>query len=582
MKTTTTTKQRLIGRVPNAQKLRLGVLLGCLLLPAALLALAKSNPHHQLAILSLQFSILPTRLSTVEERSISKQPGANLTSLSLPMKAIQEQTDSVANQTTLSLPLKGTKESSTDSVANLASPSLPPKGSQEHSDSVAIDTQVVNSSTPSQEQPLALKLKENNITFDETNASLTQAIYGKQAPSRTSEQVYQVSGNSTVPESKLICDRSEPRSDTCSMLGDVRVLGKSSTILLASPSPWENSTLEIRPYARKWETAVMETIKKISLKPAPDAEHVPACSVNHSVPAVVFSTGGFLGNVFHDFTDVLVPLFATSHRYRGEVQFLATDFNAGWIDRYRHILKRLSRYRIINMDADDQVRCFPEARVGLESHKVFGIDPSRTPNGYSMLDFKQMLRDAYSLNKVSTKKIVKQSKKKPRLLMILRKGSRSLTNAKAVIRMARAAGYKVVAAAPEDMRDLSRFARIVNSCDVMVGVHGAGLANMVFLPTNASVVQIIPWGGLKWACRHDFGEPAPEMGLNYVEYEIKEEESSLIEEYPRDHAVFTDPESIQKQGWNMLWSIFLNKQKVRLDVGRFREVLLEIYQTLKQ
>lgn len=366
------------------------------------------------------------------------------------------------------------------------------------------------------------------------------------------------------------------------MLGDVRVLGKSSTILLVSPSSWANSTLEIRPYARKWEPPVMETIKKISLKPAPDTEHTPACSVNHSIPAVIFSTGGFLGNVFHDFTDVLVPLFATSHQYQGEVQFLATDFNAEWIDRYRHIMKQLSHYQIINMDADDQVRCFPEARVGLESHKVFGIDPSKTPNGYSMLDFKQMLRDSYSLNKMSTKKIAKQSKKKPRLLMILRKGSRSLTNAKAVIRMARATGYKVVATVPEDMKDLSRFARIVNSCDVMMGVHGAGLANMVFLPTNASIVQIIPWGGLKWACRHDFGEPAPEMGLNYVEYEIKEEESSLIEEYPRDHAVFTDPESIQKQGWNMLWSIFLNKQKVKLDVGRFREVLLQVYRSLKQ
>ncbi|KAH7658569.1 Glycosyltransferase 61 protein [Dioscorea alata] len=147
--------------------------------------------------------------------------------------------------------------------------------------------------------------------------------------------------------------------------------------------------------------------------------------------------------------------------------------------------------------------------------------------------------------------------------------------------MARRSGYKVVTAGPEETRNLTKFAHTVNSCDVMMGVHGAGLANMVFLPMNATLIQIIPWGSLKWACRHDFGEPAPDMGIRYVEYEIKEEESSLIEQYPRNHAVFTDPLSVQKQGWNALWSIFLNKQKVKLDVGRFRPVLLEALRFLK-
>ncbi|KAJ6795617.1 Uncharacterized protein M6B38_225620 [Iris pallida] len=555
-----TTKQS-SGRQANVQKLGLGALLGCLLLlPVALLSLTKSSSHHYF------FPISSLQLSTVDEAAVSKQPpGANLTSLSLPLKAIHDRTDSVANRTTLSLPLKGTKEQ-TDTVA----------------DEKDAETNASLTQAPSGKQ------SQDQLTSEE----LVYQASSSQRPSEQ-EEAHQVSSeklekiNQTTPaivaKSELICDRSEPRSDTCSMSGDVRVLGRSSTILLSSLSSANSTTLKIRPYARKWEAPVMATIKELSLKPASEhSTRTPGCSVNHSVPAVVFSTGGFLGNAFHDFSDVLVPLFATSRQYRGEVQFLAADFNPKWVYRYRHILKQLSRYRVVDMDADDEVRCFPEAHIGLRSHRVLGMDPSKTPNGYSMLDFKRMLRASYSLNRASATKIGRRSKKKPRLLVILRNGSRSLINAKEVIRTARDIGYKVVTTAPEDTEDLARFAQVVNSCDAMMGVHGAGLANMVFLPTNASVIQIIPWGGLRWACRHDFGEPAPDMGLNYVEYEIREEESSLIEEYPRDHAVFTDPESIQKQGWNVLWYIFLHKQKVKLDVGRFREVLLQVYQSLKQ
>lgn len=326
----------------------------------------------------------------------------------------------------------------------------------------------------------------------------------------------------------------------------------------------------------------MQTIREVTISPSPDSSRAPACSVKHNVPAVIFSTGGFLGNFFHDFTDVLVPLFVTSRQFQGEVQFLVTDFNVNWINKYRPVLKQLSRYEIINMDTEAQVHCFPEAHLGLLSHKVLGIDPSKTPKGYSMTDFRQFLRSCFILNKEFTNVIPRKSRKKPRLLMILRRGSRSLMNAKEVVAMAKSMGFKVVTAGPKETRDLAQFARIVNSCDVMMGVHGAGLTNMVFLPMNASLIQIIPWGKLKWACSHDFGEPAPDMGLHYVEYEIKEEESSLIQEYPRDHAVFRDPESIHRQGFNQLWSIFLNKQKVKLDVNRFRGVLLEIYQSLKK
>ncbi|OAY68814.1 Protein O-linked-mannose beta-1,4-N-acetylglucosaminyltransferase 2, partial [Ananas comosus] len=326
---------------------------------------------------------------------------------------------------------------------------------------------------------------------------------------------------------QYMCDFSQRRSDTCVVEGDVRVL-------------------------------------------------VPKCVVNHDVPAIIFSTGGFLGNFFHDFTDVLIPLFITSRQYNGDVRFLVTNFNSRWIKKYQPLLLRspVSNY---HLDREKSTHCFPKAHVGLISHKELSINSSISPNGYSMTEFRELLRTCYSLSRNS----VSKGTRRPRLLIVFRKGSRTFMNKKEVILMARGLGYKVVLAGPEETHNLPRFARIVNSCDVMMGVHGAGLANMMFLPDNATLIQIVPWGGLGYACRHDFGNPAPDMGLRYLEYEIREEESSLIYQYPRDHPVFSDPLSIHKQGWNALWSIFLNQQNIKLDVRRFRGVLQEALKSLR-
>ncbi|XP_072982984.1 alpha-1,3-arabinosyltransferase XAT3-like [Typha latifolia] len=404
--------------------------------------------------------------------------------------------------------------------------------------------------------------------------------------SHTDERHEQYPTVSDVPiqKGKVNCDFTQMRSDTCSMDGDIRVLGSSSTIIEVSPTQFqsENTTWKIRPYTRKWEATTMEPIKEFTLKSAFNHGQIPSCNVKHDITAIVFSTGGFVGNYFHDFSDVVIPLFITSRQYNGKVQFLVTNFNWQWVNKYQWILQRLSDYQVINLDTDNMVHCFPFVHVGLKSHKVLGIDPSKSPNGYSITDFRNFLRTIFLLKRSYTKSISKQSRRKPRLLIVLRKGSRSLTNEKEVIEMAKRVGYKVITAGPEETNDLSRFAQVVNSCDVMMGVHGAGLTNMLFLPTNATLIQIIPWGVGSDGCRYIFGEPAPDMGIRYVDYEIREEESTLTERYPRDHAVFKDPISIHKLGFNTLWSIFLNEQKVKLDVSRFRSLLVQVLHSVKQ
>ncbi|XP_026383768.1 uncharacterized protein LOC113279284 [Papaver somniferum] len=173
-----------------------------------------------------------------------------------------------------------------------------------------------------------------------------------------------------------------------------------------------------------------------------------------------------------------------------------------------------------------------------------------------------------------------RSKKLPRILIVSRKRTRKFTNEGAIAKMAKSLGYEVIVEEPGVTKDATRFAQMVNSCDVMMGVHGAGLTNLVLLPPNAVFIQIIPWGGLEWVCGVSFEEPAKDMKLKYLDYKITENESSLIQQYPLDHAVFKDHVSVRKQGWHALRSVYLDNQDVNTDVKRFRPTLLKALELL--
>lgn len=115
-----------------------------------------------------------------------------------------------------------------------------------------------------------------------------------------------------------------------------------------------------------------------------------------------------------------------------------------------------------------------------------------------------------------------------------------------------------------------------------MGVHGAGLTNIVFLPENAILIQVVPFGMLEWASRASFEDPAKNMNIKYLDYKIKVEESTLIQQFPADHEVLRDPSANGKQGSVAFRSIYLDKQNVTLDVERFRPTLVKALQLLHQ
>ncbi|WOK97769.1 hypothetical protein Cni_G06477 [Canna indica] len=385
---------------------------------------------------------------------------------------------------------------------------------------------------------------------------------------------------------KPICDLSNWRTDVCEMFGDIRINAKSSSVVLVSDHQRHKrqgkDSWQIKPYARKFDKSAMQHIKEVSVRLSNGPGDTPRCTVaNQSVPALVFAIGGYTGNYYHDFTDLLIPLFITARQFNGEVQFLISTRSFWWIDKYGSILKKLSRHEIVYFDTDEQVRCHRHVIVGLHSHKPMSIDPARAPNGYSMVDFTKFMRTAYDLERDSPIRLGKAGGEKPRLLLIPRKGTRRFTNSGDVVKMAEEAGFEVVMAEAGVSSSVAKFARVVNSCDVMLGVHGAGLTNFVFLPTNAVIIQIIPYGNLEKISRDCFKYSSEDAGLRYLDYCIGVEESSLIERYPRDDPVFKDPRSIHRLGWKKMGAVYLDNQDVKLDVDRFKPILWKAREILQ-
>ncbi|XP_071901140.1 alpha-1,3-arabinosyltransferase XAT2-like [Coffea arabica] len=382
------------------------------------------------------------------------------------------------------------------------------------------------------------------------------------------------------------CNFLGPLSDYCEIKGDIRIEANSSTVFIVSPQTTiaaKNKSWSTRPYARKGNGGAMISVKKWTIKlVSHNEDNIPRCSINHSIPSILFSTGGFSGNPFHDFSDLLVPIYSTSQEFGGEVQFLATDHQHWWISKYQMLFSRLSRHEIIAIDKEKEIHCYSRMVAGLKSYKEFIIDSSKFPHGLSMNHFRQFLRSTYSLERTRAIKLRKGGGQKPRLMLISRGRTRKLTNEGEITRMARKLGYEVIVAEAGLSTNLTSFAQLVNSCDVLMGVHGAGLTNMVFLPDKAILVQIIPLGGIDGLARVDFGIPSKDMHIRYLEYKIEATESSLIEQYPLDHAVFRDPSSFHKQGWGAIRSVYLDKQNVKIDLHRFKSTLVKALKLLRR
>jgi len=422
---------------------------------------------------------------------------------------------------------------------------------------------------------------------------------------------------SAVANGTICCDRTARRTDVCVMRGDIRTHAASNSLFLLLPansSAARASDERIRPYTRKWESSVMSTIDELRLRATTEPEPEPArCDVRHNVTAVVFSTGGYTGNVYHEFNDGIIPLYITARRYDKKVVFVMLEYHDWWITKYGHIVEQLSDYAPVDFANDTRTHCFREAVVGLRIHDELAIDASRMPGNQGIQDFRHMLDDAYrdrikAIVEEEEEKAVADSEAglpppprssssssssvgggmkilrateplgddKPRLVIVSRNGSRAIENEADLVRAAAGAGFRVELLQPRPDTELAEMYRVLNGSDVMVGVHGAAMTHFLFMRPGSVFIQVVPLG-TDWAAENYYGQPARRLGLRYIPYKILKSESSLYRRYSSDDPVLTDPVTVNAKGWQVTKKVYLDGQNVRLDMARFRRRLREAY-----
>ncbi|KAG6411485.1 hypothetical protein SASPL_129568 [Salvia splendens] len=403
----------------------------------------------------------------------------------------------------------------------------------------------------------------------------------------------------SLPNDTLCCDRSSTRSDTCVMKGDLRTHPASSSITLYRPggpnatAPSDEEEViqheKIRPYTRKWESHVMDTIDELDLLVRSGLGPHHACDVRHDVPAVFFSTGGFTGNLYHEFNDGIIPLYITSQEFNKKVVFVILEYHNWWVTKYGDILSQLSDFPPIDFSNDTRVHCLPEAIMGLRIHDELSVDPALMEGkNRTISDFHDLLDRSY-LPRISSlvqdeeceaaeAGIVarERSLTRPKLVIVARNGSRAITNQDALVKLAEDIGFFVEVLRPERSTELAKIYRVLNSSDVMVGVHGAAMTHFLFMKPGSVFIQVIPLG-TDWAAATYYGEPAMKLGLNYIGYKILAKESSLYQDYSKDDPILMDPDSVNKKGWEFTKKIYLDSQDVRLDLRRFQKRLLRAY-----
>ncbi|ESQ33338.1 hypothetical protein EUTSA_v10007530mg [Eutrema salsugineum] len=374
---------------------------------------------------------------------------------------------------------------------------------------------------------------------------------------------------SGISNGTICCDRNGFRSDICIMKGDVRTHSASSSVFLFT-SLKNKSTIheKMKPYTRKWETSVMETVQELNLVYRDDNsslssdEHNTICDVFYDVPAVFFSTGGYTGNMYHEFNDGIIPLFITSQHFNKKVVFVIVEYHSWWVMKYGDIVSQLSDYPPLT------------------------VDPSLMLGNKTILDFRNVLDRAYwphirgliqdeAANKTG-KRFQELGLKKPKLVILSRNGSREVLNENLLVGLAEEIGFFVEVLRPDKTTELAKIYRYLNSSDVMIGVHGAAMTHLLFLKLRTVFIQIIPIG-TEWAAETYYGEPAKKLRLKYIGYKIKPDESSLYDEYGKDDPIIRDPKSFTRKGWDYTKKMYLERQNVKLDLKRFRKPLSRAY-----
>lgn len=383
---------------------------------------------------------------------------------------------------------------------------------------------------------------------------------------------------------QITCDRSHVDFDLCTVNGPTLLDPAHPTLLVLGPHNWiqPHFPVKIRPYPRKHDKAAMSLVEDITLTSAPPKA---TCSVTHNSPALVFSAGGYTGNFFHEINENFIPLFITIHSLfsNQDVVLVIIDSMTWWLRKYAELLSSFTPHPIIHTNNSTLTHCFSSAIIGLIKHGPMIIDPKLLPNPKTLLDFRDFIKNTYIKDESHETPPCPNpcGTARPTLTLVSRRGnvSRVILNQEEIIKEAEEIGFEVRVLEPSRDTSMVSAYKLVHTSHALLGVHGAGLTHCLFLRPGSILMQVVPIG-TGWASATYFEKPSRVLGLEYMEYKIEANESSLSDRYGSDSLVVKNPEAFHQRKWSKI-RLYLKEQNMKLDVIRFRKYLRKAYEKAK-
>lgn len=361
------------------------------------------------------------------------------------------------------------------------------------------------------------------------------------------------------------CDRQSPLTDFCTLQGDVRVNVMSGEIVLYARDPaTPRGVLLVRPHPRKWDYNVMKDVTELRVRSIDAAAaHGPPplqCTSHHRAPAAVFSAGGYSGGAFHDFNEVFLPLFQTVHQFARDAVLLVADLKGPWwwrgADPADTLVGAMTKHRIrllgrANDTAGEEqgVQCFARVVVGLRHHLCmydeFGGAETRSESlaGVRLSGFGPFVAGGLRVAVPPAVRVQVVEGSTPVVGIVQRRGSRVLLNFEQMLAAAERAGYRVVPLLLEELAPRALVAAL-QQIDVLVAVHGAGLANLALMRPGGVVMQILPYGewGKGRLVGREYRNLADMQGAKYLEWHVPLQDTSLVDVYALTDPVLMDPD----------------------------------------
>jgi hypothetical protein len=273
---------------------------------------------------------------------------------------------------------------------------------------------------------------------------------------------------------------------------------------------------------------VLRQVSKIQVMTVPSRVlSQPKCQVTISHPTLFFSPGPFFENYFHAMFEVIIPLMQVSRilayifvaevcgtlencpkpvysiteiiyswgqmskeltgRYTNDVRLIAVDY-CRKLKHYPFLLSLVSRYPVECVESGSGL-CYQQATLGMTDILSVGL------HDMNHIDevFKPWRRHFYRVLNLT----VDDPPRLPgrfNLGLCVRSNNRKLLNEDEVIQAVRKQFPKVnVYRINFSELNLTQAITVMRETDIFVGIHGAALANTIYLRPGSTMIQIYPY-----------------------------------------------------------------------------------------